>query len=82
MMRNSRTQPICFLKQINNKEFSNGRFVRNLVEKIISKASLRTDLSENDISEFKLTANDFKNVTEEQNLNALSEKQHRRIGFY
>ena len=66
---------------LNDDKFSNGRFVRNLLEKIISKASLRFDMSGNDISEFRLTANDLRSVTEKQHLSELSEKVDRRIGF-
>ena len=66
---------------LNDDKFSNGRFVRNLLEKIVSKASLRFDMSESDISEFRLTANDLRSATEQQHLNELSEKIDRRIGF-
>ena len=66
---------------MDSKEFSNGRFVRNLSEKIISKAALRYEMSANEIVDFKITESDFKAVTEEQNLNKLSEKEYKRIGF-
>lgn len=41
------------------KDFSNGRFVRNLSERIISKAALRFEMTDKDISEFELTDSDF-----------------------
>ena len=66
---------------LEDNKFSNGRFVRNLMEKIISKASLRFDMSGSDVSEFKLTVNDLKNATEEQHFSELNEKQNGRIGF-
>ena len=66
---------------MDSKEFSNGRFVRNLSEKIISKAALRYEMSADEIKEFKITASDFKAVTQEQNLSKLSEKEYKRIGF-
>ena len=64
---------------IKDEKFSNGRFVRNLIEKILSKASLRLDISGNEISELNLTAMDFEIAIEDNNLDKLNERK--RIGF-
>lgn len=44
---------------LNTRNFSNGRFVRNLAERIISKAAMRFEMSKLGIDEFELTATDF-----------------------
>lgn len=68
---------------ISDKEFSNGRFVRNLVERIISKSALRFDMNNRQGGEFVLNENDFKLAvitSDEKELSAKKEKL-RRIGF-
>ena len=70
-------------EQLNNREFSNGRFVRNLVERIISKSALRFDMSETKGENFVLNASDFNLATATSDVKTLSEKKEkiRKIGF-
>lgn len=65
------------------KDFSNGRFVRNLAERIISKAALRFEMSNLSIEEFMLSANDFDVAVADNDFKALfaKEKKVQRIGF-
>ena len=44
---------------LNDRNFSNGRFIRNLAERMISKAALRFEMSDIDFDGFELTGTDF-----------------------
>jgi len=65
------------------REFSNGRFVRNLVERIVSKAALRFELAGQSIETFKLTGGDFDIAVSDNDFKKLSNKVKKtnRIGF-
>ena len=65
---------------INSKEFSNARFVRNLFERTVAKASMRCQL--NKIEEFTLTQNDFERsiIDREFTFTHLNDKKP-HIGF-
>jgi len=69
--------------QINDRYFSNGRFVRNLVERIISKAALRFDMQKEMVNEYILTASDLTLSVEPFNSGSASGKARniRRLGF-
>lgn len=65
------------------KEFSNGRFVRNLSERVVSKAALRFDLSGEKFENFKLNASDFSAAVADRDFSGMivKEKHIRRMGF-
>ncbi|MBO5060789.1 MAG: AAA family ATPase [Clostridia bacterium] len=65
------------------RDFSNGRFVRNLAERIISKAAMRFEMSGTAIEEFALTANDFSVAVADNDFSKLFKKvKHvKTIGF-
>ena len=66
---------------MNDEHFSNARFVRNIVERVISKATLRlADLEGEDAC--KLVASDFDLAAADAEFRGLSKKKHTsRIGF-
>ena len=66
---------------INAKEFSNGRFVRNLFERTWSKAAIRVQLEKG--KKIALSKEDFLKATfdHEFNLNAPSSAKSKKIGF-
>lgn len=68
---------------LNSKDFSNGRFVRNLAERIISKAAMRFEMSADKYSNLELTGVDFDSAVADTDFKALmSRKEHsRRVGF-
>lgn len=68
---------------MNTRDFSNGRFVRNLVERIVSKAALRFEMASVDIEDFELTENDFAGATSDADFRTLLNKSNRTkaIGF-
>lgn len=68
---------------MNAKHFSNGRFVRNLVERIISKAALRFEMSGEKIENFCLSENDFDVAVADNDFSKLfvKEKKSKSIGF-
>ena len=65
------------------KDFSNGRFIRNLAERIMSKAALRFEMSDEAVSEFCLSANDFTVAVADRDFQKMFVKEKRisRIGF-
>lgn len=65
---------------LNNKEFSNARFVRNLFEKVWGKAAYRCEMEDQD--NIRLTKADFESVINE-NLNdvLVNKKKKNPIGF-
>lgn len=65
------------------RDFSNGRFVRNLAERIISKAALRFEISGADISSFELTNSDFDVAISDNDFKKLFSKVKKtsKIGF-
>ena len=66
---------------INAKEFSNGRYVRNLFERTWSKAAIRVQLEKG--KKIVLTKEDFLKATfdHEFNLNAPASAKSKKIGF-
>lgn len=68
---------------LQRKDFSNGRFVRNLTERIISKSALRFEMSEKGISDFMLTAIDFEVAVSDNDYMKLFSKvkSTTKIGF-
>ena len=68
---------------MNTRDFSNGRFVRNLAERIISKAALRFEISGGNIDEFELTDTDFDVAVADPDFQKLFHKVKRvkTIGF-
>lgn len=74
------TLPDALLQQ---RDFSNGRFVRNLVERIMSKAAMRFELSNLPIGEFKLNESDFTASLSDNDFGKLIAKPQKtgRIGF-
>lgn len=68
---------------MNMRDFSNGRFIRNLAERIISKAALRFEMSDINFSEFKLTESDFNVAVSDTDFQKLfvKEKRSKSIGF-
>jgi len=68
---------------LNTRDFSNGRFVRNLAERIVSKAALRFEMSGMDIDEFELTDTDFNVAVSDTDFQKLFNKvKHvKTIGF-
>ncbi len=65
------------------RDFSNGRFIRNLSERIISKAALRFEMSGMEFSDFKLTESDFNVAIADADFQKLfaKEKHTKSIGF-
>ena len=66
------------------RDFSNGRFVRNLAERIISKAAMRFEISGKNIDSFELTNSDFDVAVSDNDFNKLFvkvKKSTNRIGF-
>lgn len=65
------------------RDFSNGRFVRNLAERIMSKAALRFEMSGSDFEEFRLTEGDFSVAVADSDFSKLfvKVKSTPRIGF-
>ena len=63
---------------IESKNFSNGRFVRNLFERTWGKAAMRCQL--NGLKEVVLTADDFARASSEKDFKAPEEKR-KSIGF-
>lgn len=61
------------------REFSNARFVRNLYERLWGKAAYRASESEN--AEVVLLKEDLAKVIEEEEFHALLAKKKRRIGY-
>lgn len=76
----------CFFDNLpdsvmNNPNFSNGRFVRNLIERMVSKAALRMEM-EGLSSELKITAEDFNASVSDGEFASLNDvKKASRIGF-
>ncbi|MBQ3054775.1 MAG: AAA family ATPase [Oscillospiraceae bacterium] len=68
---------------LQQRDFSNGRFVRNLVERIVSKAAMRFELSGCPIEEFRLNESDFSVAVSDNDFNKLMAKPQKatRIGF-
>ncbi len=68
---------------LQQRDFSNGRFVRNLVERIMSKAAMRFELSDLPIEEFKLNESDFTVAVSDNDFTTLIAKPQKasRIGF-
>lgn len=67
---------------LGSSDFSNGRFVRNLAERIISKAALRFDMTDEGVDRFELTENDFEIASGDKDFQSLMKrKEQRRIGF-
>lgn len=64
---------------IEEKDFSNARFVRNLFESVWGEAALRYDLNKGENVIIK--SNDFKVATEKIDIKEKDEKKHRPIGF-
>lgn len=67
---------------IGNSSFSNARYVRNLVERVISKASLRISMSDKEEISYTLQVNDLKLATSDSEFAVLNEKKKKStIGF-
>lgn len=69
---------------VNSRDFSNGRFVRNLMERIWSKAALRYELSpkNNADQRMRLTAADFRQAVNDHEFSQLIEKDvSPKMGF-
>ena len=61
------------------KEFSNGRFVRNLFERTWAKAAMRRELSK---GKLKIIKEDFlRSIADDEFKKSLQGKEHKRIGF-
>jgi len=75
-----RTFPEAILSQ---RDFSNGRFVRNLAERIVSKSALRFEMSGEKIENFCLCANDFEVAVADNDYTRLFVKPEKtsRIGY-
>ena len=66
-------------KMIGAKEFSNGRFVRNLFERTWAKAAMRRELSKGKLHVIK---EDFlRSISDDEFKRDLQGKAHKRIGF-
>lgn len=65
------------------QDFSNGRFVRNLSERIISKSALRIEMSENENEQLYLTSADFELAVIDQDFSRMFVKVRKikKIGF-
>ncbi len=61
------------------KEFANGRFVRNLYERVWAKAALRCQMEGN--AAVVLTRVDFELSTQDGEFNVMNQKKKRPIGF-
>lgn len=73
-----------FPEQIMNmRDFSNGRFVRNLAERIISKSAMRFEMMNMNVADFKLIASDFDVAVADSDISGLCKKVNKtnRIGF-
>ncbi len=66
-------------EMLNNKEFSNARFVRNLYESTWGEAATRYDL--NSSNKLVIKCSDFKNAAAKINLRSAADKKRRPIGF-
>lgn len=67
---------------LGSPDFSNGRFVRNLVERVISKAALRMQMQGVDANDFDITAADFRVSVADGEFSKLnSVRKAPRIGF-
>ncbi len=68
---------------LSRREFSNGRYVRNMVERIISKAAIRCEIQQLPVDELELTAGDFELAVADGDFQTLSQKRrkHNAIGF-
>lgn len=67
---------------LESPNFSNGRFVRNLVERMLSKAALRIEMEENGNGELRITAGDLRAAVSDGEFSALNESgKSSRIGF-
>ena len=67
-------------EKVNAKEFSNGRFVRNLFERTLAKAAVRCKSEKSD--EIVLKREDFRLASTERTFSLLQEKKKKsRIGF-
>ena len=64
---------------IESKEFSNGRFVRNLFESVWGEAAVRYDLGGDD--ELIIRTGDFEAATKNTDISSMVEKKTRPIGF-
>ena len=64
---------------ISAKEFSNGRFVRNLYERVWAKAALRCQME--DKSEIVLKKVDFELSVQDGEFNVMNQKKKKPIGF-
>ena len=64
---------------INAKEFSNGRFVRNLYERVWAKAALRCQMESSD--EIVLKRIDFELSCADGEFNVMNQKKKKPIGF-
>jgi len=65
-----------------NENFSNARFVRNLVERVMSKAALRMQMDGQNSSELIFTESDFNLAISDSEFNKLNEKKKTtKIGF-
>lgn len=61
------------------KEFSNGRFVRNLFERTWAKAAMRRELSK---GKLKIIKEDFlRSIADDEFKKGMQGKEHKRIGF-
>lgn len=62
--------------------FSNGRFVRNLVERVMSKMALRMQMEGEDMSSLEIKAADFRAAIADGEFNSLNlAKKAKKIGF-
>ena len=69
---------------LQDRNFSNGRFVRNLAERMVSKAAMRYDMENVVPSEYKLTESDFSLAVADadyKRMFAKPEQKRNRIGF-
>ena len=64
---------------ISAKEFANGRFVRNLYERVWAKAALRCQME--NASEIVLKKIDFELSTQDGEFNVMNQKKKKPIGF-
>ena len=66
---------------LQDKNFSNGRFVRNVVERVMSKAALRMQINQN--QEMRFVKSDMELAVADIEFKSLNEKKNKptRIGF-
>lgn len=66
-----------------SREFSNGRFVRNLAERILTKAALRFEMADIDFTDFCLISSDFEIAVADNDYRKMFEKTTTRntIGY-